>query len=117
MEPGCNFNADDLMERTGHDRAFAAELIGLFLPQSPALLDDLRSAARRNDGDALATAAHTLRGCLATLSATRALKTATILEAMGKERNMEAASQTCEALSGELAVLNAELSAFAREVY
>jgi HPt (histidine-containing phosphotransfer) domain-containing protein len=117
MEPGCTFNAADLMERTGHDHAFAVELIDLFLPQSPRLLDEIRNAARGNDGAALASAAHTLRGCLATLSATRALKTATVLEAMGKGRNMEAATETCEVLSSELAVLNSDLTAFAREVH
>jgi HPt (histidine-containing phosphotransfer) domain-containing protein len=117
MESVGTFNSDDLLERTGQDHAFAAELIGLFLPQSPQLLDQIRKAACGNDSAALASAAHALRGCLATLSATRALKTAIVLEMMGKDRNMETAPQTCEVLSSELAVLYSELSAFALEVH
>ena len=117
MEPGGTFNSDELLERTGNDHAFAAELIALFLPQSPQLLDQIRKAAGGSDSAALASAAHAIRGCLATLSATRALKTAIVLETMGKDRNMEAAPQTCEVLSSELAALYSELSAFVREVH
>ena len=117
MEPACTFNHEDLMERTGHDHEFAAELINIFLPQSPRLLDNIRSAACGDDSAALVSAAHALRGCLATLSATQALKTATILEAMGRERNMKAAPQTCDILSTELSALKSDLSAFAHEIY
>jgi HPt (histidine-containing phosphotransfer) domain-containing protein len=115
MALSCTFNPDDLLERTGQDRAFATELIDLFLPQSPRLLDDIRRAASADDGVALASAAHALRGCLATLSATQALKTAALLEAMGRERNMEGASQTCDTLRCELDGLHSDLSAFAHE--
>jgi two-component system, sensor histidine kinase and response regulator len=115
MKSNGNFDLEDLMIRVDQDSDFIRELIDLFLPHYPKLLGDIGSAVQGKDSTGLARAAHALKGSLATLSATHALKTATKLEAMGIEGNLVGADSMYVDLNRELSELACDLIAFKQE--
>ena len=59
----------DALSRLGNDHELLSDIIGIFLEDSPALLEKIRRAVMGNDPSALQRAAHSLKGLAATLSA------------------------------------------------
>src|SRR5438093_11708870 len=60
---------NDLLETTGNDSAFLAELIDTYLVDAVALLDAMRQAIARSDTEQLRRAAHSLKSNSASLGA------------------------------------------------
>ena len=61
---------DELLEMTGGDPEFLAEMIDTFLADGPALLAEMQTAASSGDPAALRRAAHTLKSNGRTFGAT-----------------------------------------------
>lgn len=73
----------DALSRLGNDHELLSDIIGIFLEDSPALLEKIRRAVMGNDPTALQRAAHSLKGLAATLSAEDVAAASRRLELMG----------------------------------
>jgi len=109
-------NREEFKARVGDDHALMAELISLFLAESPRLAEATRTAALKKDGQALRTAAHALKGSVANFSAARAFQAASVLEELGEGNDLSNVMNASDALDIEVAALCSELSRIAVEV-
>ena len=101
--------AETLLARVGGSHAMLAEIIGLFLEDSPKLLDIIRRALAAGDADAAYRGAHTLKGSAGNFDAHVAVALAQRLEARAREGNIEAASSAFAALEEEMVSLQTTL--------
>jgi HPt (histidine-containing phosphotransfer) domain-containing protein len=85
------FDLDDALERVDGDRAFLQQLIEVFYAGSADSLAKIHQALDTNRGEALAEAAHALKGALGNLSAIRSHDYARALEIAGKSKDFETA--------------------------
>jgi HPt (histidine-containing phosphotransfer) domain-containing protein len=107
---------EDFKARVGGDRDLMGELIRLFLMESPKLAAATRNAALERNAQALRTAAHALKGTVATFSASRAFHAASVLEQLGEGNDLSNVMNASDALDLEVAALCSELRRIAVEV-
>ena len=79
------FDEHALMDRIDGDTEFLEETIAMLDEDSPALLEDIRTAVASRDAEKLARAAHALKGMLANFCAEPAETAAREVETMGRE--------------------------------
>jgi HPt (histidine-containing phosphotransfer) domain-containing protein len=96
------FDLGDLMTRVENDRELLRDLLMISKEELPKHLQALREAVISGDGNNVASAAHTLRGMLANLSANHATESAARLERLGR--------------AGEKAGYDEAMAAFERDV-
>ncbi len=89
--------------------SLVAELVQLFISDTPMRLDAIRQAVGRRDPDALAFAAHTLKGGCATLGATRMRDLSLGLEQLGRAGGTDGAPELLVALDAAFGVTRATL--------
>src|SRR2546426_9029649 len=82
------FDREELLARVENDRELLRDLFTIFKEEFPRQLRALREAEDAKDGDRVATAAHTLRGMLSNLAASRAAVAAAPLEQMGRKKEI-----------------------------
>jgi CheY-like chemotaxis protein len=87
-------------------------VVAAFVDEGPALLKDLSDALERDDAQGLARAAHTLRGSLGYFGVQRPVELTGQLEEMGRDADLEGASDTLEELETELQGLLPHLEGF-----
>ncbi len=112
--PTTNSEADVIDEETllaGIDgnRKLLREIVRLFLADYPRRLAEIQQAISRSDGEAVARAAHTLKGSSGNFAARNAFAAAESMETVGKSGDLSSARQTFLALESELALLGAKL--------
>ncbi len=88
---------------------FAAEVAAIFLQEAPARVAALRETVSRGDAQALARAAHALKGSSANVGARRLAFLCGELEAMGRSRPTPAAAKVLRRLEQELDRVRAAL--------
>jgi signal transduction histidine kinase/ligand-binding sensor domain-containing protein/CheY-like chemotaxis protein/HPt (histidine-containing phosphotransfer) domain-containing protein len=98
-----------LQEVTG--RAVVGEIVDSFLGEMPRRLARLREALAAGDGEALAFAAHSLKGSSAQLGALRLASLSHALELQGRSGSLDAAAALVDDIAGELARVAPELKA------
>jgi CheY-like chemotaxis protein/HPt (histidine-containing phosphotransfer) domain-containing protein len=98
-----------LQEVTG--RAVVGEIVDSFLGEIPRRLARLREALAAGDGEALAFAAHSLKGSSAQLGALRLASLSHALELQGHSGSLDGAAALVEAVAGELDRVTPELKA------
>jgi signal transduction histidine kinase/CheY-like chemotaxis protein/HPt (histidine-containing phosphotransfer) domain-containing protein len=98
-----------LQEVTG--RAVVGEIVDSFLGEMPRRLARLREALAAGDGEALAFAAHSLKGSSAQLGALRLASLSHALELQGHSGALQGAAALIEAIAGELDRVAPELKA------
>ena len=94
-------DADQLLDRIDGDRTLLAELVDLFRVDCPGNLRMAQEAIDRQDAGSLMRSAHTLKGALSNLSATRASALAADLEAIGISLDLTHAQATLDSLVRE----------------
>ncbi|MCU1221378.1 MAG: rpfC [Candidatus Angelobacter sp.] len=99
-----------VLERTGGDRQFLAELISLFLDQKVQLLRDIVSAVEDGNCSKLEHGAHALRGAIGNFSHQEAYQAALRLERVARERKLAAVNQPLADLKRGLHSLEMALS-------
>jgi len=104
-----------LLELFGEDEDLLRELVGLFLEDSPALLNDLRAGVAGQDAAKVERAAHTLKGSVGNFGAKGTAELALRLEIMGRTRDLGGAPEALTALERELQRISARLAGFAAE--
>ncbi len=83
------FDAEVLLHRLGNDQDLYLEIIEMFQKDQHGWFDELQLAVTHQDYSALGKIAHTLKGTLGNLSATRAAQTAQQLEKSASLRSSE----------------------------
>jgi two-component system, sensor histidine kinase and response regulator len=91
-----------LMDRLGGDRELLVELIGLYLEDEQALIDQVAAAVAAGDAQRLARAAHTLKGSVGNFCAAAAHGAAAALEAAARADRVDAATPLFDAMVSEL---------------
>jgi signal transduction histidine kinase/CheY-like chemotaxis protein/HPt (histidine-containing phosphotransfer) domain-containing protein len=105
-----------LYEQVGDEPELLLRVVQLFLADSRDVLSKLLEGLGAQDQDAIQRGAHRLKGALLTLGAKPAAEVALRLERMGREGKLDDAGGTLDELRRELARLEPELEALAREV-
>ena len=82
------FDENALMDRVDGDLEFLEETTAMLEEDSPALLEQLRTAAAARDAENLIKAAHALKGMLANFCAEPAESAARKLETMGRQERL-----------------------------
>ncbi len=99
-------DVDDALERAGGDREFLKELMEIFLEDVPERLGEIKVAVASRDGEAMARAAHSVKGAAANLSANAVREAAFHIEQAGRDGDLTNADehvQTLETKVRELA--------------
>ena len=99
----------DVLERTGGDRGFLADLISLFLDQKVQLLCEIESAVDDGNDNKLEHAAHALRGAIGNFSNQEAYKAALRLERLARVGMSPAVNQPLADLKRGLHYLEQEM--------
>ncbi len=103
-------DGQELLSRVEGDRELLSEIVQEFLRDCPRLLARIRDAIAAGDGEALARAAHSLRGSVANFAAKPALQAALELERIGDERDLTGAEGAYSILEKELGLLKRALA-------
>lgn len=91
-----------LLEEFGDCPEILGELRDLFLGHAPPLLRQMREAWERRDCEALARAAHSLKGASSTYGALRMSEVCRALEAEAREGRLEIMAEGLQLLDAEL---------------
>lgn len=78
------FSFEDLRERVGGDEDVAREILVATIADSAQLMEDVESALGRSDYDTLRRVAHSLKGCVANVSAESLVARALLVETAAK---------------------------------
>lgn len=105
-----------LLERIGGDTEFLQELAEMFQQQREQLIEEIRSAADARDAQALARAAHTLKGCVGNLGAGAAYESALQVEMLARNGQLSEAQQATAELESEVARFEQALLRLAAEL-
>jgi HPt (histidine-containing phosphotransfer) domain-containing protein len=85
------------------------ELVGIFLEDSPAWVEQIQASISRGDARGLKLSAHLLAGTASHFGAGIVTKSARRLEAMGQSGNLDGASEACAELLAAVAELHPAL--------
>jgi two-component system sensor histidine kinase/response regulator len=103
---------DAVLNALEGDRELLSGMIRIFLAENPALLERNRQAVAGRDGQALARAAHTVRGALANFAAREAGDTALRLEESAERADWQAAAAAHTDLENQMQEVVRALAAF-----
>jgi PAS domain S-box-containing protein len=109
--PVSTFDHQELLERVENDRDLLNDLLKVFKEEFPRQLLSLREAVEAADGNRVAAAAHTMRGMLSNLAATRAAATAARLEQLARRGETSAFEEAYAAFEGDVRELLPQLDA------
>ena len=96
-------------EQVGYDNELMVEIINLFLEERKGQVSEMRECVASNDWDSLSKIAHTIKGSLSSLHATRARSRAQELETASRNGDIEVSLKAHRHLVRELEVLEPEL--------
>ena len=102
---GASFDLGRLLDTVAHDRDLLATLVGLYLDDAPKLLTAIEESLRSCDRDALARAAHTLKGSTAVFAADETTSCAREMELAAHEQDWERAPRSYARLYAAVARL------------
>jgi len=103
------------LERVEGDAVLLAELADLFVGDCPQMQASIHDALEHGDSDALARAAHTVKGSVANFAAGQAFEAALNLEQTARRGDLTSAAGAVEALDGALEELCEALAGVAKE--
>jgi signal transduction histidine kinase/DNA-binding NarL/FixJ family response regulator len=109
------FSAQDLLKRVGGNPKVLREVAKIFLVDTPKRISLIRKALARQDGEAMARAAHALRGSVAMLGANEAAEDARKIEAMGRSGRIAEAGKILVPFESKLSGFKRILAGIAAE--
>jgi len=101
-----DLDQQDLLDRLGGDTELAQELLTIFREEAPSMFAEVRRAVLAADAEALARAAHDLKGAAANVSATNVQALAERLEQLGRADSIPPAVAAVEHLEAAVARLD-----------
>ncbi|MGE5835209.1 MAG: response regulator [Acidobacteriota bacterium] len=105
------FDESAALSHTGGDRKLLKQIIELFRADSPASFRKIERALKRRDGEALWTAAHAIKGSMATIGAQAARQAAADIERLGRTNQFGDAGRAYVAMRQQVSRLNQTLIA------
>jgi HPt (histidine-containing phosphotransfer) domain-containing protein len=105
MDSPSIFNYELALDRLDGDQELFADLVKLFLGESPKEFAAIAAAMSRQDAAVLASAAHKLKGSVTQFCADRLLDNVKNLEKLGRAGDLAAASSVCAAVEVQLCEL------------
>jgi HPt (histidine-containing phosphotransfer) domain-containing protein len=109
--PPAIFDQQAALIHTGGNRKLLAEVIALFRSEAPGSMRAIKRAFHDRDADALAMAAHTLKGSIATVGGTEGRRLAAEIERLARANQLAKTVPLEEALERQLALLEQEFRA------
>jgi len=109
LTSGVCVHWEELKSNCGEDEELMREVVGIFLSESPQMLEDIRQSWREKNPTALKQTAHRLKGSLMSLAAHAAARSAHALEQMGYEAKLEGADKMMAELESAMSELRTEL--------
>jgi two-component system sensor histidine kinase/response regulator len=109
--PAAVFDERAALAYTGGDRELLREVVALFRGDTPTRLRRIERALQRRDGEALRSAAHALKGAIATVGAGAGRALVAELESLGRSNRFAEAERKWKALGPALQQLDAALVA------
>jgi HPt (histidine-containing phosphotransfer) domain-containing protein len=103
---------NDALVHTGGDRDLMRTMIGVFLAESPKMLDEARQALAARDAGRLRRAGHSLKGSCGYFAAKSAYDAAFCLERLGEAGDFDSAEDALAELDGQIARLQPALEQF-----
>lgn len=103
--PGLVWDHTGMLERIGNDKDIAAALVEGFLTSIPAQVEHIDELIRQNDTEALAQAAHGLKGVAAAVGGERLRNTAMDLEDYSKADKANLLPETYRRLKADFLTL------------
>ena len=111
LPAGDALDIEAAMDQLGGDKDLFCELCRLFLQESPALIEAVRSAVAESDAIGVHRAAHKLKGSLSAIGGRKAARAALALEELGKTANVQGFEEAQFALEHEMTALLLAISA------
>jgi two-component system sensor histidine kinase/response regulator len=105
------FDREGLMQNLDDDLEFLAETVAMLDEDAPGLLQQAAEAAGTGDAEALAAAAHTLKGMFANFCADPARDAAFAVERMAREHQLDGIGPAVDVLRSEAERLTSALHA------
>lgn len=105
--------AENLLDRVGGDARLARKMIATFLRDTPTRLAGIQRALQQQDGEALASLAHALKGSVSIFGAQAARDHSQTLQEMGRAKDFHRSTPVYEQLKEEIAELEANLRGYA----
>ncbi len=102
---------DSALERTGGDREFLNELIGMFLENTPEQINSLAGAAQKGDVESIEGSAHSIKGSASNRSADSIAFLAEAIEKMARSGDISTISPILEKLKDEMKRLTKHIQA------
>ncbi len=102
-----------LVDSTGGDQEFLAELLEAYFEDAPSLVARMRAALAADNADEFRRAAHSLKSTSANFGAMGLSRMCRELEDMGKGGSLDGASERLALAEAEYARVRAELDAIA----
>lgn len=106
------FNYEESLIRLGGDSDLFDEILGMFLEDAPALLQQASLSLADGDAETLERMAHTLKGMSANFNAAAAVEASYAVELLARERRLDKAAVCFPRLEDELHRLEAALRNF-----
>ena len=100
---------DKFEEQVGYDKELMVEIIDLFLEERQHQVIEMRDCVARSDWDQLFRVAHTIKGSLGSLHATRARSRAQELESAARDLKADVCGKFFAALEKDLEALEPQL--------
>jgi len=98
--PAVAFDRATLLARLDGDEALAADVIQLFLDDCPTRVSAIKAAVEAGDAEQIRSTAHALKGAAGSIAATGLFQAAQVLERIGAEGRIAAASAAWKQLAG-----------------
>jgi len=102
-----------LLKQIEGDVDLLREIVSLFLADYPRRLGELKDAVTRGDSKAVSSAAHSIKGSVASLAARPCYEAAQRLEQMGSSGDLTGVGAACATLEAEVERLKTALRTFA----
>jgi len=99
-----------VLARLEGDMQLLKDMVGLFLEDCPRLLSDVQEAVACGDSQALARAAHAVKGSVANFTARDAFEAALALETIARDGDMARAERACAVLERKIKRLSSALA-------
>jgi len=98
--PAVAFDRATLLARLDGEEALAADVIQLFLDDCPTRVSAIKAAVEAGDAEQIRYTAHALKGAAGSIAATGLFQAAQVLERIGAEGRIAAASAAWKQLAG-----------------
>jgi len=114
-KPGDIFDRADALDRLDGDEEILQELLGMVADQCDEMMDMVHQAIEARDCTLLATAAHTIKGAMANVSANGSRAAALKLEEAAKRDDIVAAARETKELQRQIAFLKTHIEKMSQE--